>query len=69
MVTATMVVIISSEAIQGPHHAAPGLLRRKSSSHDGEGSPSDLMRWLASPQAEFIQGQVIFVNGGANLSA
>ena len=28
-----------------------------------------LMRWLASPAAEFIQGQVIFVNGGANLSA
>jgi enoyl-[acyl-carrier protein] reductase III len=28
-----------------------------------------LMRWLASPEAEFIQGQVIFVNGGANLSA
>jgi hypothetical protein len=26
------------------------------------------MRWLASPAAEFIQGQVIFVNGGANLS-
>ena len=25
--------------------------------------------WLASPAAEFIQGQVIFVNGGANLSA
>ena len=30
---------------------------------------TNLMRWLASPQAEFIQGQVIFVNGGANLSA
>ena len=30
---------------------------------------SNLMRWLASPEAEFIQGQVIFVNGGANLSA
>jgi hypothetical protein len=27
------------------------------------------MLWLASPEAEFIQGQVIFVNGGANLSA
>lgn len=30
---------------------------------------TSLMRWLASPAAEFIQGQVIFVNGGANLSA
>jgi hypothetical protein len=27
-----------------------------------------LVRWLASPEAEFIQGQIIFVNGGANLS-
>jgi enoyl-[acyl-carrier protein] reductase III len=30
---------------------------------------TNLMRWLASPEAEFIQGQVVFVNGGANLSA
>ena len=30
---------------------------------------TNLIRWLASPEAEFIQGQVIFVNGGANLSA
>lgn len=30
---------------------------------------TSLMRWLASPEAEFIQGQVLFVNGGANLSA
>lgn len=30
---------------------------------------TSLMRYLASPEAEFIQGQVIFVNGGANLSA
>jgi enoyl-[acyl-carrier protein] reductase III len=45
----------------------------------GENNPSgrgvadadytNLIRWLASPEAEFIQGQVIFVNGGANLSA
>jgi hypothetical protein len=27
------------------------------------------MRWLASLEAEFIQGQIIFVNGGASLSA
>jgi enoyl-[acyl-carrier protein] reductase III len=30
---------------------------------------TNLMRWLASPEAEFIQGQIIFVNGGAYLSA
>jgi enoyl-[acyl-carrier protein] reductase III len=30
---------------------------------------TSLIRYLASPAAEFIQGQVIFVNGGANLSA
>jgi NAD(P)-dependent dehydrogenase (short-subunit alcohol dehydrogenase family) len=30
---------------------------------------TNLVRWLASPEAEFIHGQVIFVNGGANLSA
>jgi hypothetical protein len=29
---------------------------------------TSLVRWLASPEAEFIQGQIIFVNGGANLS-
>lgn len=30
---------------------------------------TNLIRWLASPEAEFVQGQVIFVNGGANLRA
>jgi enoyl-[acyl-carrier-protein] reductase (NADH) len=28
-----------------------------------------LMRYLASPEAEFVTGQIVFVNGGANLSA
>jgi enoyl-[acyl-carrier protein] reductase III len=30
---------------------------------------TELMRFLASPAAEFITGQIVFVNGGANLSA
>ncbi|MFN6979793.1 MAG: SDR family oxidoreductase, partial [Gemmobacter sp.] len=30
---------------------------------------TDLMRYLASPAAEFVTGQIVFVNGGANLSA
>lgn len=28
---------------------------------------TNLIRWLASDEAEYIQGQVIYVNGGANL--
>lgn len=28
-----------------------------------------IMKFLASPEAEFITGQIVFVNGGANLSA
>ena len=47
--------------------------------HAQEGNPSgravapadycEMIRFLASPAAEFITGQIIFVNGGANLSA
>ena len=47
--------------------------------HAAEANPSgravrdadycNLMKFLASPEAEFITGQIVFVNGGANLSA
>jgi enoyl-[acyl-carrier-protein] reductase (NADH) len=30
---------------------------------------TSVMKFLASPEAEFITGQIVFVNGGANLSA
>jgi enoyl-[acyl-carrier protein] reductase III len=30
---------------------------------------TNLLKFLASPEAEFITGQVVFVNGGSNLSA
>lgn len=30
---------------------------------------TELMKFLSRPEAEFITGQVVFVNGGANLSA
>ena len=53
---------------------AAGLVRAAASHHPSGRGVTDadytiLVRWLASPEAEFIQGQVIFVNGGANLSA
>ena len=53
---------------------AAGLVRAAASHNPSGRGVTDadytiLVRWLASPEAEFIQGQVIFVNGGANLSA
>ncbi len=47
--------------------------------HAAESNPSgrgvkhadytNMIRFLASPEAEFVQGQTIFINGGANLMA
>jgi NAD(P)-dependent dehydrogenase (short-subunit alcohol dehydrogenase family) len=67
--------IVETDAVRALFGAGAGDLVRSSASHNPSGrgvEPRDytsLMRWLASPEAEFVQGQVFFVNGGANLSA
>ena len=67
--------IVETDAVRTLFGAEAANLVRHAADHNPSGrgvAASDytnLMRWLASPQAEFIQGQVIFVNGGANLSA
>jgi enoyl-[acyl-carrier protein] reductase III len=67
--------IVETDAVRSLFGARAADLVRASARDNPSGrgiAASDytsLMRWLASPEAEFIQGQVIFVNGGANLSA
>jgi len=67
--------IVETDAVRTLFGADAGGLVRDSARHNPSGRGvaaadyTNLMRWLASPEAEFIQGQVVFVNGGANLSA
>ena len=67
--------IVETDAVRALFGDNAGEIVRHSASQNpsGRGVADDdytsLMRWLASPQAAFIQGQVFFVNGGANLSA
>jgi enoyl-[acyl-carrier protein] reductase III len=67
--------IVETDAVRALFGAKTSDIVRDAASHNPSGRGvtdadySKLMRWLASPEAEFIQGQVIFVNGGANLSA
>jgi enoyl-[acyl-carrier protein] reductase III len=67
--------IVETDAVRSLFGAQAGDLVRASARDNPSGRGvaaadyTSLMRWLASPEAEFIQGQVIFVNGGANLSA
>jgi enoyl-[acyl-carrier protein] reductase III len=67
--------IVETDAVRALFGDSAGELVRASASHNPSGRGvedkdyTSLMRWLASPEAEFIQGQVFFVNGGANLSA
>jgi enoyl-[acyl-carrier protein] reductase III len=67
--------IVETDAVRTLFGAEAANLVRHAADHNPSGRGvvasdyTNLMRWLASPQAEFIQGQVVFVNGGANLSA
>jgi enoyl-[acyl-carrier protein] reductase III len=67
--------IVETDAVRTLFGAEAGDIVRAAASHNPTGRGvrdsdyTNLMLWLASPAAEFIQGQVIFVNGGANLSA
>ncbi|HEY1944070.1 MAG TPA: SDR family oxidoreductase [Roseiarcus sp.] len=67
--------IVETDAVRTLFGTEAGALVRAANEHNPSGRGvadadyTNLMRYLASPQAEFIQGQVMFVNGGANLSA
>ncbi len=67
--------IVETDAVRSLFGANAASLVHDSALHNPSGRGvatadyTSLMRWLASPEAEFIQGQVVFVNGGANLSA
>jgi enoyl-[acyl-carrier protein] reductase III len=74
-INAVAPAIVDTDAVRAIFGADAADLVRSAASHNPSGrgvADSDytsLMRFLASPAAEFIQGQVVFVNGGANLSA
>jgi enoyl-[acyl-carrier protein] reductase III len=67
--------IVETDAVRALFGKEAGALVRSAAEHNPSGRGvadadyTSLVRWLASPEAEFIQGQVMFVNGGANLSA
>lgn len=74
-INAVAPAIVETEAVKSLFGADAHDLVISAASHNPSGRGvtdadyTNLIRWLASPEAEFIQGQVIFVNGGANLSA
>lgn len=67
--------IVETDAVHAIFGDKASSLVKDSAGHNPSGRGvrdadyTSLMRYLASPEAEFIQGQIIFVNGGANLSA
>jgi enoyl-[acyl-carrier protein] reductase III len=75
-INAVAPAIVETDAVRTLFGAEAAGLVRATASHNPSGRGvtdadyyTNLVRGLASPEAEFIQGQVIFVNGGANLSA
>jgi NAD(P)-dependent dehydrogenase (short-subunit alcohol dehydrogenase family) len=74
-INAVAPAIVETDAVKSLFGAEAHSLVTGAASHNPSGRGvtdadyTNLIRWLASPEAEFIQGQVIFVNGGANLSA
>lgn len=67
--------IVETDAVRTIFGDKTATIMKDSAGHNPSGRGirdsdyTSLIRWLSSPEAEFIQGQVIFVNGGANLSA
>ena len=74
-INAVAPAIVETDAVKALFGAQTAALIRDAASHNPSGRGvedadyTNLIRWLASPEAAFVQGQVIFVNGGANLSA
>jgi enoyl-[acyl-carrier protein] reductase III len=74
-INAVAPAIVETDAVRALFGDETSDLVRSAANHNPSGRGvtdadyTNLIRWLASPEAEFIQGQVIFVNGGANLSA
>ena len=67
--------MVDTAALRSVFGAETDQLLQSSAAHNPSGRGirdedyTNLIAFLASPQAEMIQGQVIFVNGGHNLSA
>jgi len=67
--------IVETDALRSVFGDKAATLVKDSASHNPSGRGirdadyTNLIRWLASPEAEFITGQAMFVNGGASLSA
>ena len=74
-INAVAPAIVETDAVRALFGAQTAALIKDAASHNPSGRGvedadyTNLIRWLASPEAAFVQGQVIFVNGGANLSA